>query len=125
MRSLLSFLVFLLTLILGAVAFAYATTEFSGVMHKLAAAAHTLPDQLQAHGLGAQYADWANILLGGDKLIFLSFIIAARLFLTVTAAFVGFVLACTPTIARPADSPPQPAIAAELQRLTAGADPLC
>lgn len=92
MRSLLSFLVFLLTLILGAFAFAYATIEFNDAMRDLTASAHGLPDRLQALGLGNQYVIWTDILLGGDKLIFLGFIIAARLFLTITGAFVGFVL---------------------------------
>jgi hypothetical protein len=92
MRSLLSFLVFLLTIILGAFAYAYASIEFRDVMRELTASASGLPDRLQALGLSSQYAVWADILLGGDRVIFLGFIVAARLFLTIAGAFVGFVL---------------------------------
>jgi hypothetical protein len=92
MRNWLSFLVFLLTLILGSLAFAYATIEYSGAMHNLTASVRGLPDRLQSLGLSNRYAVWADILLGGDKLIFLGFVIAARLFLTIAGVFVGFVL---------------------------------
>jgi hypothetical protein len=92
MKNLLSFLVFLLTLILGAVAYAYATLEFGDAMHNLSAAAHTLPNRLQSLGLSGQYAVWTNSLIDGDRLILLGFIVIARLFLTTAAAFIGFVL---------------------------------
>jgi hypothetical protein len=92
MRSLLSPVVFLLALILGAFAFAYATIEYGDAMRDLTASAHGLPDRLQTLGLGSQYVVWADILLGGDKLIFIGFIILARIFLAIAVGFLGFVL---------------------------------
>jgi hypothetical protein len=92
MKSVLSPLMFLLTLVLGAFAFAYATIQYNDAMRDLTASAHGLPDRLQSLGLSSQYIVWADILLGGDKLIFLSFIIMARVFLALSGVLIGFVL---------------------------------
>lgn len=92
MKSVLSPLTFLLALVLGAFAFAYATIHYGDSMRDLISVTNRLPDKLQSLGLSSQYAVWADILLGGDKLIFLMFIVIARLILALLVGFVGFVI---------------------------------
>jgi hypothetical protein len=92
MKSVLSPLVFLLALIFGAVAFSYATIHYGSAMRDLSASAKSLPDGLKNLGVSSQYVVWADILLAGDKLILLAFIVMARIFLAVTGGMVGFVI---------------------------------
>ena len=88
MRILLSSFTFVITMVVGALLFAFTAIEFPTVMRELIAHAQTLPAYLSGLGLSDSYMVWVDILLSGDKLVLLGFILATR----VVFAIVGGVL---------------------------------
>ncbi len=79
MKFFLSSFGFLLTLIAGVLAFAFTAIEFPATMRELLHAGEALRSQLSTLGIPDTYMVWIDILLGGDKLVLLGFIILARL----------------------------------------------
>src|SRR5918998_3824573 len=88
MRILFSSFTFVVTVILGAIAFAFTAIEFPAIMRDLIVYAQTLPAYLSGLGLSDTYMVWVEILLSGDKLVLLGFVMAAR----IVVAIVGSVL---------------------------------
>jgi hypothetical protein len=88
MRILFSSFTFVVTVILGAIAFAFTAIEFPAIMRDLIVYAQTLPAYLSSLGLSDNYMVWVEILLSGDKLVLLGFVMAAR----IVVAIVGSVL---------------------------------
>jgi hypothetical protein len=89
MRILFSSFTFLLTIVLGAIAFAFTAIEFPGIMRELIAYAQTLPAYLSSTGLSDNYMVWVEILLSGDKLVLLGFVLAARIVIAIIGSVVS------------------------------------
>src|SRR5262245_24039186 len=89
MRLMFSSFYFVITLVSGAIAFAATAIEFPGIMREFIAIAQKLPAYLSTFGLSDQYMVWIDILLSGDKLVLLGFVLATRLFLTILAGVFG------------------------------------
>lgn len=90
MRLLFSSFSFLATMVVGAIAFAFTAIEFPTIMRDLIAAAGTLPSHLAGLGIGDRYMVWLDILLTGDKLVLLGFILVTRIvFAVVTGIITG------------------------------------
>jgi hypothetical protein len=89
MRILFSSFTFLLTIVLGAIAFAFTAIEFPGIMRELIAYAQTLPAYLSSAGLSDNYMVWVDILLSGDKLVLLGFVLAARIVIAIISSVVS------------------------------------
>jgi hypothetical protein len=79
MRLLFTSFSFAFTLIVGALAFAATAIEFPGVMRELLGAAQTLSGYLSTLGLSDRYLVWIDILLSGDKVVLLGFVLATRI----------------------------------------------
>ena len=79
MRLLFSSFTFILTLAVGAIAFAFTAIEFPTIMRELIGAAQQLPGYLSQVGLSDNYLVWTDILLSGDKLVLLGFVIVTRI----------------------------------------------
>jgi hypothetical protein len=79
MRLLFSSFSFVLTLVVGAIAFAATAIEFPTIMRQLIGWAQQLPPYLSQVGLSDTYLVWTDILLSGDKLVLLGFVIVTRL----------------------------------------------
>jgi hypothetical protein len=89
MRILFSSFSFIATLIVGAIAFAATAIEFPGIMRELIAAAQLLPAYLSQLGLTDRYMVWIEILLSGDKLVLLGFVLATRIVFAIIGGVVG------------------------------------
>jgi hypothetical protein len=89
MRILFSSFSFVMTVIIGAVAFAFTAIEFPGIMRELIARAQTLPAYLSSAGLSDTYMVWVDILLSGDKLVLLGFVMAARIVVAILSSVVS------------------------------------
>ncbi|MGB0085566.1 MAG: hypothetical protein WBP94_09380 [Rhodomicrobiaceae bacterium] len=89
MRTFWSSFVFVLTLIVGALAFAATAIEFPGIMRELIASAQQLPPYLEKLGLSNAYLVWTDILLSGDKLVLLGFVLATRFIFALIAIVFG------------------------------------
>jgi hypothetical protein len=89
MRLLFSSFYFVVTLVVGAIAFAFTAIEFPGIMREMIGVAQLLPAYLSQFGLTDQYMVWIEILLSGDKLVLLGFVLAARIFLSILAGVFG------------------------------------
>lgn len=79
MRILWSSFVFVLTLIIGAIAFAATAIEFPAMMRQFIDLAQQLPPYLSQLGLSENYLVWTDILLSGDKLVLLAYVLATRI----------------------------------------------
>lgn len=79
MRILFSSFTFVLTLIVGAIAFAATAIEFPTIMRQLIEWAQHLPPYLAQLGLSDNYLVWTDILLSGDKLVLLGFVLVTRI----------------------------------------------
>lgn len=79
MRILFSSFSFLATLVIGALAFAATAIEFPTIMRQLIEAAQHLPPYLANLGLPDHYLVWTDILLSGDKLVLLGFVLVTRI----------------------------------------------
>jgi hypothetical protein len=79
LRILFSSMSFVLTLIVGAIAFAFTAIEFPAIMRELIAWAQLLPAYLSSFGLSDRYMVWIEILLSGDKLVLLGFVLVTRI----------------------------------------------
>lgn len=81
---------FILTVIIGAVAFAFTAMTYPTTMRQLMSNAEQLRNQLGAIGIDDSYMVWVDILLQGDNLVLMGFIIAARIvFALLGALFSG------------------------------------
>lgn len=89
MRLLFSSFSFLVTMVVGALAFAFTAIEFPAIMRDLIAYAGTLPAHLSNLGLSDRYMVWLDILLTGDKLVLLGFILATRIVFAIVGGIVG------------------------------------
>lgn len=88
MRVLWSSFMFIFTLIVGAIAFAATAIEFPGIMRQLIDWAQQLPPYLEGLGLSNTYLVWTDIILSGDKLVLLGYVLATR----IVFALIGTVL---------------------------------
>lgn len=79
MRILWSSFVFILTLIVGAIAFAATAIEFPSIMRQLIEIAQQLPPYLAQLGISDTYLVWTDIILSGDKLVLLGYVLATRI----------------------------------------------
>jgi hypothetical protein len=79
MRLLFTSFTFVLTLAVGAIAFAATAIQFPTLMRQLIGAAQQLPGYLSQVGLSDTYLVWTDILLSGDKLVLLGFVIVTRI----------------------------------------------
>jgi hypothetical protein len=89
MRILFTSVTFVATLIVGAIAFAATAIEFPGIMRELIAYAQLLPAYLSGLGLSDRYMVWIEILLSGDKLVLLGFVLATRIVFAILGSVVG------------------------------------
>lgn len=89
MRILFSSLSFVVTVIVGAIAFAVTAIQFPAVMRQLIEMAQGLPGYLASLGIPDTYMVWLDILLTGDKLVLLGFIMATRIVWAVIAGAFG------------------------------------
>ncbi len=89
MRVLWSSFKFILTLIIGAIAFAATAIEFPGIMRQLIEWAQQLPPYLEQLGLSNTYLVWTDIILSGDKLVLLGFVLVTRLIFGLIGTVVG------------------------------------
>jgi hypothetical protein len=70
---------FILTLAVGAIAFAATAIYFPTLMRQLIGSAQQLPGYLSQVGLSDTYLVWTDILLSGDKLVLLGFVLVTRI----------------------------------------------
>ena len=89
MRLLFSSFTFVATMIVGSIAFAFTAIEFPAIMRDLIAYAQLLPPYLSNLGLSDRYMVWVDILISGDKLVLLGFILATRLIFAMVGSIVG------------------------------------
>ncbi len=89
MRILFTSFTFVVTLVVGALAFAFTAIEFPAIMRDLIAYAQALPGYLSSLGVSDRYLVWVDILLSGDKVVLLGFIIATRILFAMISAIVG------------------------------------
>ncbi len=89
MRILFSSLSFFVTLIVGAIAFAATAIEFPAIMRQLIGWAQQLPPYLAQVGLSDNYLVWTDILLSGDKLVLLGFVLVTRIIFALIGIVVG------------------------------------
>lgn len=89
MRILWSSFTFILTLIVGAIAFAATAIELPGIMRQLIEWAQQLPPYLESLGLSNTYLVWTDIILSGDKLVLLGFVLATRIVFALIGTVVG------------------------------------
>jgi hypothetical protein len=85
LRILFSSFSFVVTMVIGAIAFAATAINFPAIMRDLIAMAQQLPGYLTNLGISPEYLVWVDILLSGDKLVLLGFILVARIIVTVIA----------------------------------------
>jgi hypothetical protein len=88
MRLLFTSFSFLATMVIGAIAFAATAINFPAIMRDLIAYAQQLPGYLANLGIGPEYLVWVDILLTGDKLVLLGFILVARILVAILSAVV-------------------------------------
>jgi len=55
-------------------------------MRELLSIARQIPDHFAASGLSDEYLVWVDILLGGDKLVFIGYLVVARIVVGMLAA---------------------------------------
>ena len=79
MGILFSSVTFVFTLIVGALAFAATAIEFPTLMRQLIEWAQQLPPYLSQVGISDNYLVWTDILLSGDKLVLLGFVLVTRI----------------------------------------------
>jgi hypothetical protein len=89
MRILFSSFNFVLTLIVGAIAFAATAIEFPTLMRQLIEWAQGLPPYLSQVGLSDNYLVWTDILLSGDKLVLLGFVLVTRIVFAILGMVFG------------------------------------
>lgn len=89
MRVIWSSFVFVLTLIVGAILFAATAIELPGVMRQLIEWAQQLPPYLAETGLSESYLVWTDIVLSGDKIVLLGFVLFTRLLFALIGTVVG------------------------------------
>ncbi len=89
MRILWSSFMFVATLVVGAIAFAATAIEFPGIMRQLIEWAQQLPPYLESLGLSNNYLIWTDIILSGDKLVLLGFVLATRIVFALIGTVVG------------------------------------
>jgi hypothetical protein len=70
---------FLLTLIVAALAFVATVIEFPGVMLQLTGWANQLSPYLAKLGVSNNYLVWVDILLNGQKLVLLGYVLVTRI----------------------------------------------
>src|SRR5262245_46144738 len=78
MRILFSSFTFVLTLIVASIAFVATFLEFPGVMLQLTGWANQLSPVLQRAGLPNSYLVWVDVLLTGEKLVLLGYVLVTR-----------------------------------------------
>lgn len=89
MRTFSASLTFILTLVLGAFAFAATAIEQPTLMRELLSVARHIPEYFNNLGLPDSYLVWVDILLGGDKLVFIGYLTAARIVVGTTMSLLG------------------------------------
>lgn len=89
MRLLFTSFSFIVTLIVGAIAFAATAIEFPSIMREFIAVAQLLPAYLSSFGLSDRYMVWMDILLSGDKLVLLGFVLATRILFAILGGVFG------------------------------------
>jgi hypothetical protein len=80
---------FILTIVLGAFAFAATAIQQPTLMRELLSIARQIPEHFAASGLSDEYLVWVDILLGGDKLVFIGYLVVARIVVGVLASMLG------------------------------------
>ncbi|RIA55334.1 hypothetical protein [Dichotomicrobium thermohalophilum] len=80
---------FILTIVLGAFAFAATAIQQPTLMREFLSIARRVPEHFAASGLSDEYLVWVDILLGGDKLVFIGYLIAARIVVGLLAGLLG------------------------------------
>lgn len=80
---------FILTLLLGAFAFAFTAIEQPTLMRELLSIARHIPEQFSRSGISDEYLVWVDILLGGDKLVFIGYLIVAQIVVGMSASMLG------------------------------------
>jgi hypothetical protein len=80
---------FILTILLGAFAFAATAIQQPTLMRELLSIARQIPEHFTASGLSDEYLVWVDILLGGDKLVFIGYLVVARIVVGLLAGLLG------------------------------------
>lgn len=89
MRVIWSSFMFTFTLVVGAILFAATAIEFPSIMRQLIDWAQQLPPYLAQTGLSDSYLVWTDIILSGDKLVLLGFVLFTRLLFAIIGTVVG------------------------------------
>lgn len=79
---------FVLTVIIGALAFAATAVEYPGTMNSLLSSAESIRHDLSGI-LTDRYRVWVNILLGGSNLVLMGFIIVTRIVFAIIGGVLG------------------------------------
>jgi hypothetical protein len=103
MRILFSSFTFVFTLIVGAIAFAATAIEFPTLMRQLIEWAQQLPPYLSQVGLSDNYLVWTDILLSGDKLVLLGFVLVTRIIFAILGMVFGPLFGIGPAHAATSD----------------------
>jgi len=80
---------FVLTIVLGAFAFAATAIQQPTLMREFLSMARHVPEYFAASGLSDEYLVWVDILLGGDKLVFIGYLVVARIVVGVLFGMLG------------------------------------
>jgi hypothetical protein len=80
---------FFFTIVLGAFAFAFTAMTYPSTMRQLMAGAEQLRNQLSALGIPDTYMVWVDILLQGDNIVLMGFIVLARIFVALVGSLFG------------------------------------
>lgn len=75
-------------MVLGAIAFAFTAMTYPSTMRQLMAGAEHLRNQLSTVGISDSYMVWIDILLQGDNLVLMGFIMVARIVMAILGALV-------------------------------------
>lgn len=89
MRLLFTSFNFFLTLVVASIAFVATTLEFPGIMNQLMEWAQQIPPMLTDLGVPVKYVVWVNILLTGEKLVLLGFVLTTRILFAVIGGALG------------------------------------
>ena len=79
----------ILTLFIAAFAFAYTAVEFPSTMRSMLFWARHVPEKIETVGFSDQYLVWVDLLLGGDKLVFMVYVAVVRVLLVLVTACIG------------------------------------
>lgn len=89
MRIIFSSFIFVLSLIVGSIAFVATFFYFPAIWNDLIDLGKELPATLQKVGISQDYIRWVNILVSGEKMVLLGFVLATRIVFALLGTVIG------------------------------------